>query len=76
MTSNDSPNQSSNSSCHWIVSGAGQRMSIRSMASRSFISLKEKTRHDRLARTRIIRQQKPQPGLRQHFHVNRFDPER
>ena len=39
MTSNVSPNQRSNSSCHWIVSGAGQRMSTRSIASRSFISL-------------------------------------
>jgi hypothetical protein len=35
--------------------------------------LDEETGHDCLARTGIVGEQKAQPRLRQHFHVNRLD---
>ena len=73
MMSNDSPNQRSSSSCHWIVSGAGQRIRTRSMASRSFISLMSKPGHDRLARPWVVRQEETEPRLRQHPQIHGLD---
>lgn len=35
--------------------------------------LDEEAGHDRLASTWIVGEQKAQPRLRQHFHVNRLD---
>src|SRR5258708_7499155 len=52
-------------------SGAKNEYSLNGFAQ--FHLLKEKTRHDRLARTGIIRKQEPEPRLRQHLHIHCFD---
>ena len=73
MIWNVSPKKRSNSSCHWMVSGAGHTISTRSMASRSFSLFDQQAGHDGLARAGIIGEQETQAGLREHLEINSFD---
>jgi hypothetical protein len=66
--SNGSLNHRSNSSCHWI--GAEDQDTIDGFPELHLLD--EKARHDRLAGTGIVSEEKAQPRLRQHFHVNRL----